>query len=906
MKVYENVFSIKDKIYIREFDTETKETFFNETKIKIPVFYPSESGEFKAYERFGKNTQLIKKELDFFTFLQEKKLFKESGRQLYGRENLAFEWIYQNYPEPMKCVHDFRTWYFDIEVTGALDSNSKLSEAWKPEFAQQEITLIQAYDTFENKFLVWTLKDYSGNLKDNITLFKCKNEVELLKSFLSKLKEFKPAIIVGWNTFFYDFPYITNRISKVLDKNNNINDKEKVYSGAYVRALSPFGIVEASRDSEKVEYDWKGIVLEDYLNIYKKYTFHTLDSYSLNSVASYELGKEKVAHDEYANFVEFYNNNFDLFFEYGIKDVELLVDLERKLKLLDLCSFISYMTGVCIPDIRGTLKQWNNYVYNEAYKRNIILPIKNNYKKQDVKFIGGMVHSTVTTWDWVASFDFTSLYPSLISWMNLGGDTLYIPKDSETDLIELQSKMINFSSDTSVEEVKDFIINWTNKMFFENSDEMDKIRTTLEKYNLCMSANGTFFTKSKKSLFAELIEKLLIERQKMKKLMKATESEIEELKASGKDYKEKKKLQEYYEVNQIALKVLANSAYGILSMEGCVFAGNNSYFSNAITTSGQVFDILIALTLGELMEKINNSLPENQKVKEKGKDNLKWICGLDTDSAYFSLEPFVKYLELKNNKNLGTQKTIELLDTFIKSKIFPKLREAMDNKISYAFNAMLSEKMNLDREIIADKFFSVGNKCYFTRIFDSEGVKLTEPKLKIVGLAVKKSNTPLFFRKRVLEAMKLLLDKDYDKINALEKKHKDEIYSAHPDELSSNVNVNSIDYDFENGKLYSYEKGKKLPAPIHSRGAIFHNLYIKKNNLNIKLIENGNKCKMITLKKPNPIGNTEVLTYIDPNIFDEELKKYIDYDALFEKFYIGVLNLIRNPLNLFKDDFDDW
>ena len=98
--------------------------------------------------------------------------------------------------------------------------------------------------------------------------------------------------------------------------------------------------------------------------------------------------------------------------------------------------------------------------------------------------------------------------------------------------------------------------------------------------------------------------------------MKATESEIEELKASGKDYKEKKKLQEYYEVNQIALKVLANSAYGILSMEGCVFAGNNSYFSNAITTSGQVFDILIALTLGELMEKINNNEEQSEALKK--------------------------------------------------------------------------------------------------------------------------------------------------------------------------------------------------------------------------------------------------------------------------------------------------
>lgn len=255
---------------------------------------------------------------------------------------------------------------------------------------------------------------------------------------------------------------------------------------------------------------------------------------------------------------------------------------------------------------------------------------------------------------------------------------------------------------------------------------------------------------------------------------------------------------------------------------------------------------------------------------------------------------------------MTTQKKVELIDEFIKSRIFPKLREAMDSKISYAFNAMMPEKMRLDREIIADKFFSIGNKCYFTRIFDSEGVKLSEPKIKIVGLAVKKSNTPVFFRDRVLEAMKALLDEDYNKIDALEKQHKSEIYEAHPDDLSSNVNVNSIEYEFEGDKLYSYAKGKKLPAPIHSRGAIFHNLYVKKNNLDIRLIENGDKCKMISLKRPNPIGKTEVLTYMNPKIFDDELKKYIDYDALFEKFYIGVLNLIRNPLNLFQDDFDDW
>lgn len=248
---------------------------------------------------------------------------------------------------------------------------------------------------------------------------------------------------------------------------------------------------------------------------------------------------------------------------------------------------------------------------------------------------------------------------------------------------------------------------------------------------------------------------------------------------------------------------------------------------------------------------------------------------------------------------------IDLIDNFLKDKMFPLLRKTMD-KASCVFNSKLPEKMNLDREIIADKFYNVADKAYYCRIQDNEGVRLQKEKIKIVGLAVKKSNTPLFFRNKVLEAMKLLLDENYSKLNEFEKTLRSDIINASPDDLSSNVNVTSIEYDFENGKLYSYAKGKKLPAPIHSRGAIFHNLYVKRNDLNIKLIENGNKCKMIILKKPNPLGDSEVLSYINPKIFDENLKSFIDYEALIEKYYTGILNLIRQPLNLFEKMEDEW
>ena len=125
--------------------------------------------------------------------------------------------------------------------------------------------------------------------------------------------------------------------------------------------------------SEEFSPNWKGIILEDYLHLYKKYTFVELASFSLNSVCSHELGDEKVDHDEYSDFMEFYQKDFQKFCEYGVKDVELLVKLDEKLGLLRLSAYIAYMCGVCISDVRGTLKQWQNKMFNEAFLRGRVL-----------------------------------------------------------------------------------------------------------------------------------------------------------------------------------------------------------------------------------------------------------------------------------------------------------------------------------------------------------------------------------------------------------------------------------------------------------------------------------------------------------------------------------------------------
>lgn len=653
MKVYENVFKHNGRIYVREFNTETQEVFLTKSDVVLPFYTTSNNGNYIAYNHFNAPQKKLKRiDYDYKTYNIHLKDLKNRGEIPYGRANAEFEWIFQNYPNHFECIHKFHTWFFDIEVTGKVDEGTRKADAWKPEFAGQEITLIQVYDTQKEKFYIWTLKDYKGNLNlKNVKIFKLENERKLLLSFLGILNTLKPAIIVGWNTISYDYPYLTNRIAKVLDRISDLDDIEELTKGKNVMNLSPFGIVEKyQRKDEKLEYHWKGIILEDYMTIYKKYTFHTLDSYSLNSVCEYELGQEKISHDEFSDFAEFYEKDFNKFFEYGIKDIELLLELDKKLKLLDLCAFIAYMCGVCIPDVRGTLKQWNNYVYNEAFKRNIILPQKSLFHKEDVKFIGGIVHSTTNKWDWVASFDFTSLYPSLISFLNLGGDTLYIPKSNETDLLELQKKqqeLLEFAPEIDTQEVKTKILDYVRNILMKDENYQKHTQEILQKYNVVMGANGSFFTNSKKSLFAELIENLLVERQRMKKLMKSIEKEIEVLKSENKDYSEKSQLRDYYDINQQALKVLANSAYGILSMEACIFCGSNKWFSNAITTTGQVYDVLCAITAGETMEKINQKL--ETPLKDKSKEGLKWIAACDTDSLYVSLEPFVAYAESKKS-----------------------------------------------------------------------------------------------------------------------------------------------------------------------------------------------------------------------------------------------------------------
>ena len=524
---------------------------------------------------------------------------------------------------------------------------------------------------------------------------------------------------------------------------------------------------------------------------------------------------------------------------------------------------------------------------------------------ENIKYIGGTVVSTKDTWNWVASVDFTSLYPSILMTLNIGADTLVV--DPPEELLQLKEKyFLRYFESESAEEVQSKNLDFVNNVLL-NDEIREEVHRVLEKYNVCATPNGIFFKKEYRSLVSEVIDTNLIERKRYKKMMKETEQEIEDLKNKKEDYYDKMMIRDRYDTTQMALKILLNSLYGILSMEANQFAGHKDIFSNSVTSFGQIADLSTAIVAGNLINAVNNKLKTPLKVK--GLKNLPWVSQADTDSAYICVEPFVK-LKCEND-DIPT--TVEKIDQFLKKILLPKLDKHLKETLCYFFNAKLPEKMNLDREIIADKFFSIGNKNYYTRIWDNEGVRLVKnPKIKTVGIAVKKANCPKFFRETVMEAMILLLDEKYKEIRDLQAKYKREIQEADILDICISVNINSLDYQpDESGKLYTFKDGKKLPAPINSRAGIVYNNFIEKNNIPMPLLEAG-KANYIFLKEPNPC-KSNVIAFKDPRIFEyKNLKDYIDYDIIFEKFFTNLLNLITEPLNISiweddsKLDIDEW
>lgn len=841
-------------------------------------------------------------------------------------------------------------------------------DSWKPNSGEWActavITSIQIYDTKHKDYIILGLKkdwNNDNNFKSDlgpVRYYNMASEENMLKSFLTLLNKRFPTMLVGWNSEGYDYPYITGRVARVLDgveslfyedQDNRTGEiiqkfNTNVLKGGYVKQLSPLGSVK-HREVEtnygtQHTFQWEGLFLEDYKDLYQKYTYTSLTSYSLSNVCTHELGQDKVAHDEHASFDDFYLNDFNKFIEYGIQDVALLAYLDEKLKLIDLAKYLAYMCGVTINDVKGTLKQWHNYIYNESIKRGLVLPLTNRFPESDTaflrdviqkmqdgslalaeerrdkflrcysdpklhgqKFIGGWTYASTAYHKWVFSLDFASLYPSAIRWGNIGADTLIEPSKMHPDLMEIRAKYFNYyEKDWDTPEVSGETARFIAEVL-RKPEVVEEIRAVLLKHNVCATPNGMFFTKERQSVTAELITSLQTQRKVYKKQMKGYQQQMEDIKA-GKiegDYDAISALADKYDVYQMGVKIFLNSYYGSVSLPMNPTAGQAEYFSVAITSTSQVANMFNA-------ENQSKRVAELSKTETNG-DLLKYIAQCDTDSSYIIFEEVLK--KKFGNDYAETQD----LDTLLKVGLVyldkvaqPVVKESMD-LYAYAMNAFEPDILTMDAEVITDNFISIAPKMYFARKYWDEGVTLAKPKLKVTGLSMIRSTTPKYFRESLSPSMDILITGDIQKAMDYFETVEEAMRDVEPKALAINVGVTSLDYTFnpDTGKYTKFKadpkgkeivngiKGKFLGAPMNSRASIKHNEYIKKVGLDVKEIEPGDKISYLALKMPNPAGS-DVIAFQNPKVFEGELKDYINYKEVWEKGFMSPIKLICDPL----------
>jgi DNA polymerase elongation subunit (family B) len=581
-------------------------------------------------------------------------------------------------------------------------------------------------------------------------------------------------------------------------------------------------------------FDVGGMTQLDYLDLYKKFTYKAQESYRLDYIAEVELGQKKLDHSEFDTFKDFYTQGWQKFIEYNIVDVELVDRLEDKMKLIELALTMAYDAKVNYADVFYQVRMWDNIIYNYLKKRNIVIPPKNKSQKNE-KYAGAYVKEPKPgKYDWVVNFDLNSLYPHLIMQYNISPETLIDERHPNVTVDKILNQQISF------EMYKD--------------------------YAVC--ANGAMFRKDIRGFLPELMEKMYQDRVIFKKKMIEAKKQYEKT-------KNKELVKEIARCNniQMAKKISLNSAYGAIG---------NQYFryyklenAEAITLSGQV-------SIRWIEEKMNSYL--NKVLKTDGVD---YVIASDTDSIYLNMGPLVETVFQGREKT--TESVVSFLDK-VASMELEKYIEGSYQELATYVNAY-DQKMQMKRENIADRGIWTAKKRYILNVWDSEGVRYEEPKLKMMGIEAVKSSTPAPCRKMIKDALKLMMSGTEDEVIDFIENARKEFKSLSPEQISFPRSVSDVQKYQSSSTIYI--KG----TPIHVRGALLFNYYIKKNNLTNKysLIQNGEKIKFIYLKKPNTIQEN-IISFIQEFPKELNIDKYIDYELQFEKAFLEPLKIILDAI----------
>jgi DNA polymerase elongation subunit (family B) len=675
-------------------------------------------------------------------------------------------------------------------------------------------------------------------IKGTETYIKCDSESDLCKKFLKDWQENCPDVITGWNIDFFDVPYLVNRFRSVLGEDE-------------AKKLSPWNYMWERKVTingrELIQYNIGGVSALDYIELYKWYApgGKSQESYKLDNIANVELGENKLSYDEYDNLHQLYKLNYQKFIEYNIKDVELIVKLEDKLKLLELALTLAYDTKTNFEDVFAQTRMWDALIYNHLFDKKIVVPPKVIQRKNSA-FEGAYVKEPqVGMHHYVASFDLDSLYPHLMMQYNISPETLIEPDNYTPEMKQILSQSVT-----------------VDRLL---ASEID----TSKLQGAALTPNGQFFRTDIQGFLPKMLEEMYEDRKKFKKMMlKAKQDYVNEKDESKKN--EIGKLVARYNNLQLAKKVSLNSAYGALGSQ--YFRFYDLRQALAVTMAGQ-------LSIRWIENKINAYM--NKLLKTEKED---YVIASDTDSIYLRLGNLVDKVYQEKSDTL---RIIEFMDKVCEEKIQPYIDKGYQELASYVH--AYAQKMRMKREALSDKGIWTAKKRYILNVYNNEGVQYNEPDMKVMGLEMVKSSTPSVIREKMKETIKLIVRSTESDVQDFIEKFKNEFKNLPPEDVAFPRGINGLKEYSDSATLY--RKG----TPIHVRGAILYNFILKEKNLtkSYPLIQEGEKLKFTYLKTPNPIKE-DVVSFPVRLPKEMGLHEYVNYDLQFEKAFIEPIRVILN------------
>ena len=733
--------------------------------------------------------------------------------------------------------HRVLTFDIEVEMISGLPSTKD---------AKNEITAIAAHDGATKLYDVFVLdkdrkvknkaKNFNKDGREvNVHIFD--NERNLLQAFLNYYEEVNPTILTGWNIDFFDIPYLYNRLKNVCGE-------------GHAKRLSPIGQAFWSPYREK--FSFGGVSILDYINLYKTYTYSLEASYTLNYIATKELGRGKIEYE--GSLDDLFENDLEKFIEYNIVDVDLVVSMDEKLQFIELCRAVCHAGYVPYEDYIYSSKWLEGACLGYLKKKGLVATNKPRDRKERMqalrdnnqeKFIGAYVKEPIVgKYDWIYDLDLTSLYPSIIMTLNISPETKV-------------GKIENWDAEANIKG-----LDTTYKLVGKDGDEYtyttQELKEVIKDSNLGVAANGVLYTQDKKGLIADILNDWFEKRVEFRKLEK--------------QYGEAGDTEKYdfYAKRQLVQKILLNSMYGVLGLPAFRFYDIDN--AEAVTVTGQT------------VIKKTAEMANRKYWKELGTTD-DYNVYIDTDSIYMMAEPLVKhrYPEYKtfDEKRMAVEvdNIATETQTFLNS-FYDMLAER------FFFIPKEKHRFEIKKEYISKAGFWVAKKRYAQWMVLKNGIPCD--KLDVKGLDVVRSSFPKAFQDQMSAMLKdILMGKDNEYVDTKLLAFKASMITLPVNKIAKGGAIKELS-KYDNGtwrkdsglSIASFEKG----TPAHVKAGITYNRLLKFFNAPYKHepIRDGDKVKWVYLKN-NPLGLETVAfkDYNDPKEIMDFVEQYIDRDKLY-------------------------